>query len=178
MKQYYRESTRANLFKKIINQVFNIDLTHKCRQRNFVNARMLFTKMMREDGAKVNTIASFLNLESHASVLHYLKNINFILKYDKELDSQYQTCLRYYKLADPRIDDLRPHELKGLILVLEDRNKLLSLEIQSLQETIHTTELRDKRFKRLFDLIRNRTKPDTEEVIEKKLNTIFNGVYD
>ena len=55
---------------------------------------------------------------------------------------------------------------------------MLSLEIQSLKETIQTNQLKDKRFKKLFDLIRNRTKPDTEEVIEKKLNTIFNGVYD
>ncbi len=178
MKPYYRESTRANLFKKIINQVFNIKLTNKTRKRNHVNGRMLFAKLMRDEGSKVNSIASYLNLESHASVLHYLKSINFILEYDKELYSQYQTCLRYYKLADPSIDELRPHELKGHILVLEDRNKMLSLEIQSLKETIQANQLKDKRFKKLFDLIRNRTKPDTEEVIEKKLNTIFNGVYD
>jgi len=73
---------------------------------------------------------------------------------------------------------LQPHELKGHILILEDRNKMLSLEVQSLKETIHTNQLRDKRFKKLFDLIRSRTKPETEGVIEKKLNTIFNGVYD
>ncbi len=178
MKPYYRESTRANLFKKIINQVFNIKLTSKTRKRNFVNGRMIFAKLMRDEGSTVNAIASHLNLESHASVLHYLKNINFILDYDKELHSQYQTCVRYYKIADPRIDELQPHELKGHILILEDRNKMLSLEVQSLKETIHTNQLRDKRFKKLFDLIRSRTKPETEGVIEKKLNTIFNGVYD
>ena len=37
---------------------------------------------------------------------------------------------------------------------------------------------KDKRFKKLFDLIRNRTKPDTEEVIEKKLNVIENSGID
>ena len=80
MKPYYRESTRANLFKKIINQVFNIKLTNKTRKRNHVNGRMLFAKLMRDEGSKVNSIASYLNLESHASVLHYLKSINFIIK--------------------------------------------------------------------------------------------------
>jgi len=178
MKPYYRESTRANIFKNIINKVFNIDLTSKTRKRKFVNGRMIFTKLMRDEGSTVNMISSYLNLESHASVLHYLKNINFILDYDKELYSMYQTCLRYYKVADPRIDELQPHELKAHIIVLEDRNKMLSLELESLKETINSNHLKDKRFSKLFNLIRNRTKPNTEEVIEKKLNTIFNGVYD
>ena len=83
-----------------------------------------------------------------------------------------------YKITDPSIDILRRDELKNRVLCLEDRNKLLSLEIEGLKRQLQENNNQDKRFKTIFDMIRNRTRPDTETVIEKKLNTIFNGIYD
>jgi len=61
---------------------------------------------------------------------------------------------------------------------LEDKNKLLSLEIETLKKQLQKTSSQEERFKTIFDIIRTRTKLNTEKVIEKKLNTIFNGIYD
>ena len=63
-------------------------------------------------------------------------------------------------------------------MIKASRNKLLSLEIEGLKRQLQENNNQDKRFKTIFDMIRNRTRPDTETVIEKKLNTIFNGIYD
>ena len=132
---------------------------------------------MRDEGASYGTIARYLYLESHVSIMHYMKQLDHLLKYDKELISKHNQCVRYFAVADPKVDELLPHELKSRILVLEDKNKLLSLELAGLNYKIKASQEKDKRFSNLFDLIRQRTKPESEEVIEKKLNTIFNGIY-
>jgi hypothetical protein len=178
MNQYYKESTKASIYKKVINQVFNTDIGAKGRKRNLVNARMIFTQLMRNDGVTYQAIAFHLNLESHATIMHYLKQIKFLLTYDRDLIAKYEMCVRMYKITDPSIDILRRDELKNRVLCLEDRNKLLSLEIEGLKRQLQENNNQDKRFKTIFDMIRNRTRPDTETVIEKKLNTIFNGIYD
>ena len=87
-------------------------------------------------------------------------------------------CVRMYKITDPSIDILRRDELKNRCLNLEDKNKLLSLEIETLKKQLQKTSSQEERFKTIFDIIRTRTKLNTEKVIEKKLNTIFNGIYD
>ena len=57
MNQYYKESTKASIYKKVINQVFNTDIGAKGRKRNLVNARMIFTQLMRNDGVTYQAIA-------------------------------------------------------------------------------------------------------------------------
>jgi len=83
-----------------------------------------------------------------------------------------------YNLTDPAPNILKPDELKNRCLNLEDKNKLLSLEIETLKKQLQKTSSQEERFKTIFDIIRTRTKLNTEKVIEKKLNTIFNGIYD
>tara|TARA_R100000541_G_scaffold2021_3_gene7443 strand:+ start:9384 stop:9920 length:537 start_codon:yes stop_codon:yes gene_type:complete len=178
MNQYYKESTKVSIYKRIIKQVFNISLDTKGRVRNLVDARMVFTKLMRDEKSTYQSIAFHLNLESHASVIHYYKSIQFLLSHDKELKRKYDMCVRLYNLTDPALDILKPDELKNRCLNLEDKNKLLSLELEILKKQLQETSSQEKRFKSLFDMIRTRTKPNTEKVIEKKLNTIFNGIYD
>jgi|TARA_R110000787_G_scaffold44300_1_gene108783 hypothetical protein len=178
MNQYYKESTKVSIYKRIIKQVFNISLDTKGRVRNLVDARMVFTKLMRDKKATYQSIALHLNLKSHASVMHYYKSIQFLMLHDKELKKKYDMCVKLYNLTDPAPNILKPDELKNRCLNLEDKNKLLSLEIETLKKQLQKTSSQEERFKTIFDIIRTRTKLNTEKVIEKKLNTIFNGIYD
>ena len=132
MNLYYKEFTKAKLLKKVIDRVFNIDVTSRGRQRHLVNARMIFSKILRDDNCSYKQIAFFLNLESHASIMHYLKQIDFILEHEKDLKDMYDRCVELYKDVDPSIEDLAPNELKNRIESLEDKNKLLSLEVSRL----------------------------------------------
>jgi hypothetical protein len=176
MNLYYKEFTKAKLLKKVIDRVFNIDLKSKGRQRHLVNARMIFSKILRDEKYSYKQIAFFLNLESHASIMYYMKEVNFILTYEKDLKVLYDKCIELYKDADPNVEDLAPNELRTRIDVLEDRNKLLSLEVEALKNLIKDFNKEDKRFLRLFNLIRSRTKKGSEDEVARKLNTIYNGI--
>ena len=176
MNLYYKEFTKAKVLKKVIDRVFNIDVTTKGRQRHLVNARMVFSKILRDENCSYKQIAFFLNLESHASIMHYIKQIDFILGYEKDLKELYDKCLELYKDADSSIEDLAPNELKIRIEALENKNKLLSLEIESLKSSIKDLNKEDKRFLQLFNLIRSRTKKGNENEVARKLNTIYNGI--
>jgi hypothetical protein len=108
--------------------------------------------------------------------MHYIKQIDFILGYEKNLKELYDKCLELYIDADSSIEDLAPNELKIRIDALEDKNKLLSLEIESLKSSIKDLNKEDKRFLQLFNLIRSRTKKGNENEVARKLNTIYNGI--
>ena len=55
--------------------------------------------------------------------------------------------------------------------------ELLSSELETVQSKLSKAQERDNRFKKLFDLIEERTKVGTEENVLYKLNQFYNGVY-
>ena len=59
MNLYYKEFTKAKVLKKVIDRVFNIDVTAKGRQRHLVNARMVFSKILRDENCSYKQIALY-----------------------------------------------------------------------------------------------------------------------
>ena len=82
-------------FKKVknaVDSVFGIDILSPSRQRNYVNARMIYSKILRDKRNTFKSIAFSLQ-KNHASVLHYVKSIDWLLSYDNELLIKYKQCL-------------------------------------------------------------------------------------
>lgn len=76
---------------KIVNEVFLVDLTLNNRKRETVDARKVYSKILRDKGHGYKFIGETIN-KDHATIIHYIKNIDHLLSYDQALIDKYIVC--------------------------------------------------------------------------------------
>tara|TARA_R110002050_G_scaffold15142_1_gene46905 strand:+ start:565 stop:987 length:423 start_codon:yes stop_codon:yes gene_type:complete len=126
-------------FKKLraaVNTVFGVDILDKCRKRNYVDARMVYSKILRDEKTSYQVIGQSL-LKNHASIVYYIKSIDWILEHDKLLRRKYRHCINIIKDDGNRAltIELNKYSKQKLILwvkKLKNQNNLLSLELERL----------------------------------------------
>jgi hypothetical protein len=94
--------------KKIVNDVFFVDLLENNRKRKVVDARRVYSKILRDRGYTFESIGQTLNL-NHATILHYIKTIENIIAYDFDFKEKYISCKNDF-LKDKKI--IRPMKRK------------------------------------------------------------------
>jgi hypothetical protein len=77
--------------KRIVNDIFLVDLEVKNRKRDVVDARKVYSKILRDNGYSYELIGKTLG-KDHATIIHYIKNIEYILSYDKIIIDKYVAC--------------------------------------------------------------------------------------
>lgn len=77
--------------KRIVNAIFLVNLDSKSRERNIVDARKIYSKMLRDSGFSYEAIGKTIG-KCHATIVHYINNIEYILSYDKRLRDKYIAC--------------------------------------------------------------------------------------
>jgi len=92
---------------------------------------MIYSKILRDRKYSYVDIGMSL-LKNHASVIHYCKSVNWLLKYDNNLQIKYEKCLELFSCKDEEIQNLSKPELIIMVKKLENTNKLLSLEVSRL----------------------------------------------
>jgi hypothetical protein len=104
MKLYKEE---IDSLKQIVNDVFLVDICANNRRRDVVDARHIYSKILREKGYGYESIGSSIK-KNHATIVHYIKNIDSILTYDKQLRDKYMTCkILFYKDREAITNELR-----------------------------------------------------------------------
>lgn len=87
--QLYKEEVEE--LKKIVNDVFLVDLDAKNRKRGVVDARKVYSKILRESGHSYESIGNSLS-KNHATIIHYVNNIGHIMSYDRSIRDKYVSC--------------------------------------------------------------------------------------
>jgi hypothetical protein len=82
--------------KRIVDEVFELDLLRKTRQREYVDARRVFSHLLLKEGATLSGVGSYLGL-NHATVHYYTKKFEWIIKSDLILREKYELILTRYK---------------------------------------------------------------------------------
>lgn len=77
--------------KEIVNNAFNVDISQVNRNRKLVDARRVYSKILRDRGYTFYLIADSMN-KDHTTIVHYMKSIDSILQYDKDLRDKYIAC--------------------------------------------------------------------------------------
>lgn len=74
----------------VINQTFSVNILKNSRERELVENRIIFAKIVR-DNFKISLpiIGAFLN-KNHATIIHYLKQHDALLEYDKFYRLKYE----------------------------------------------------------------------------------------
>lgn len=126
-------------FKKLrtaVNTVFGVNILSKCRKRNYVDARMVYAKILRDEKVPYQVIGQSL-LKNHASIVYYVRCIDWLLEHDKLLRRKYRHCMSIINDDEDtaltmEISRYSKHELILWVKKLKKQNNLLSLELERL----------------------------------------------
>jgi hypothetical protein len=97
---------------------------------------MVYSKILRDEKTSYQVIGQSL-LKNHASIVYYIKSIDWILEHDKLLRRKYRHCINIIKDDGNRAltIELNKYSKQELILwvkKLKNQNNLLSLELERL----------------------------------------------
>lgn len=162
--------------KKIVNYHFECDIETTCRERRYVNGRMTFAYILKEKGYTLTSIGHILK-RNHATIIHYLKNMEFYLKQDRDFKNRFDFVMEdYYENSEP-IHDMQEDELKKEIFSLKLKIKDLSSLNDRLTFEQKNTVTVDKRLTDIADMFSQRIRIGTEDEVKIKLNHFLNGLY-
>lgn len=91
--------------KTIVNDVFLVDIDIKNSKRGVVDARKVYSKILRDSGYSYELIGETIN-KNHATIIHYVKSIDYLLSYDQILREKYVACKNIFtgKFIKDQID--------------------------------------------------------------------------
>lgn len=153
-KRKYIDKNSAEIYmtelKEIVNTIFNTDICKVVRNKSNVEGRMVFSKVLIGIGLSQITIGGFIN-KNRCSIIHYMKNFEIYFS-DKSLRRKYEECRDAFF-------EKRPADTLYL-----ERDKV--------------SELKRKyaRFKKILDIMNDRTPVGKEEDLEKKIIAFLNGL--
>jgi len=161
----------AEKLKALVDQCLQVSIMEDTRKRDTVEARMIFSKILREDFSySYQSIGRYLS-KDHATILHYVRSINQISRYDKVLYDKYVKIKSLF-LEDESDEVINQDQLKYKIVFLEEslnevmkhRNDLIDFK-----EKLH-------RIMPIVNLVLERTPHGLEGEVERKMRTMFNGL--
>ena len=122
--------------KEIVDKVFELDLRRKTRQREYVDARRVFSYILFKEGATLTGIGKYLGI-NHATVHYYTKKFEWIMKSDLILREKYELIQTRYS-PTPTTPDVYFFTNKQLIhevlRLREDVNVLISQKERQLED--------------------------------------------
>lgn len=115
-----------------VESYFGLKLNTKCRRREYIYARMIYYKLVRNfhPDMSYQQIANTMN-KNHATVLHAIKEFPNVCRFDKEFSKDYNNLkeqLRYISVNISQIPNFETHplvkyEIKSIRKVLIQRGQ-------------------------------------------------------
>ena len=139
-------------FKKIIELETGVNVEIVSRKRNFVEARAMYYKLLRDVlNMTLQAIGDTVN-KDHATIIHSLNSVDDWMKYDRKLADRYKNIL----YAIDKIDETDFNSLRY-------ENIMLNLKIDELTKRLPSN--------RLYDLM-DKIPFDKEEAVYDRLSVI------
>jgi len=97
------DSIKVRTVKYIVGKYFNINVDKKTRKIEYIKARMICYKILREEcGFNLSDIGRYFK-RHHATIYNGLKEFNGISLYDKKFKEDYKSIYLLWK--DPELED-------------------------------------------------------------------------
>jgi hypothetical protein len=129
--------------KRIVNDVFLVDIEIQSSVRRVVDARKVYSKILRDSGCSYELIGETIN-KDHASIIHYVKTVEHLLFYDKNLRDKYVACKNIFIKKRKSISEQIKKDVDIYVTVVRLTNEL--------QEAL---DIRDKLLNEFFDYIKD-----------------------
>lgn len=169
-KQNVTEKDTESL-KEIINGVFSVNIMKKSRELKFVDARLVYAKILRDRGYTLKSIGKSIG-KDHTTVIHYMSQVDHVLKHDLQLMEKYLICKdSFIKGRDELFQNSNELDLQMTIINLKSHIDELILE----RSTVLKMDEKYKRLRKIIDIVEKRTPKGDEAFIERQVNNMFNG---
>jgi len=167
----------------------------KSRKRKHINARKVYCIILRDKGYTYTSIGQDIGRD-HATALHHYNSKEGCLLTDKMFAEKYYTCLTTFNKAVKKADEVHKgiedntfHEkiskLNQELQACYKENEYLNIRAKSLEKKFASQkgelEVQINKYnvknEELHRMIEERTKPNTQDYVRRKLNAFYNGVY-
>ena len=163
---------RMNALKSIVENMFGVDIMKKRRGRDFVNARLIYSKILRDAGCTFESIADSLN-KDHTTIIHYIDISNSIFMQDDQLSEKYFVCKDLFLKDNPQLSrEYKEFEMASKIFRLTSERDELLKRIKWANEI----KAKYERLEGIIELINMRTPIGLEKSIEMKINRMCNEI--
>jgi hypothetical protein len=157
--------------KSIVEVNLNVSIMKDTRKRVNVEARMIFSKIIRDDlKASYPYIAKYLK-KNHATIIHYVSSIDRYTKYDKALYDKYVKIKSLF-LQDETDEEVNLNQLKSKVIFLEES----LAEVMDQRNTLIDFKEKLHRIMPIVNLVLERVPTGMESTVERKMRTMFNGL--
>lgn len=163
---------------KCINHEFGIDLLSnmKNRREEYVFGRALLYDICRKHLKMSLSDIGDIFKKNHATVIHSLKQLPYMMKYDSNLRDSYEKITRTWLLDSEELIPIPEEELKTRIKNLVNENKLLTLKVRQLEEKLLLYSKKYKKHLVLVSNIEHKVGEKQFPKFERKLNALLNGM--
>lgn len=173
-------STEIEEVRSVVETVMNIDIMDRKRNHNIVEARMIFSLILRNKGYKYAAIAKYLNRD-HTTIMYYCLSVKDLIHVDKNVLSHYTKCkdLLLIKEDSLNLENNQEYLIENLD-ILKSKVKVLEHEKRELEDRYEQL-LKDFNFDKksrlikVFKFIDENTPEGREQVIYRRIKKVFNG---
>lgn len=126
MELSYKEKMELEItqLKEIVSNVFAVDFSGSSRNRELVDARRVFSKVLRDRGYTFEYIAKSIG-RNHATVIHYMKSIESIIAYDKGIRDKYINCKNLFlENKGPLVIESRKKDIDMFVTIIRLNQEL------------------------------------------------------
>jgi FtsZ-binding cell division protein ZapB len=160
-----------NSLKEIISNTTGTDIMNKSRYRNIVDARIVFSKIIRERGYTYSSIARYLS-KDHSTIIHYICECNSLIQTDDKMMETYIVCRnKFLEDKDALLTYTDKDAVKEMIILKMDIEKLIDKN-----NKLKDTQNKYNRLSEIINLIDKRTPEGQEHTIKQELIRMFNGL--
>ena len=131
---------KINYLKQIVSNEFQVDVSSLRRTRVHVDARLVYSYILRSRGLGLSRIGKSIN-KNHATVLYLLNNAPSYLEQDPDLKTKYDSCLLMFENHHSPVYDLTMPELQKAYVKLQADYDLILEENSQLKEKLKPEEL-------------------------------------
>ena len=131
---------KINYLKQIVSNEFQVDVSSLRRTRVHVDARLVYSYILRSRGLGLSRIGKSIN-KNHATVLYLLNNAPSYLEQDPDLKTKYDSCLLMFENHHSPVYDLTMPELQKAYVKLQADYDLILEENNQLKEKLKPAEL-------------------------------------
>jgi hypothetical protein len=166
-----KDKQEMESLKGIVEKAFDVNIMKKNREREIVEARMVYAKILRDRGYSYKSIAVSLK-KDHTTVIHYVQVIGFILTQDSRLLQRYVECKKEFMIDKEDFIAFKLTEKELGSRIEELTNKVDSLLLE--RDEIIKIKKSNARLEIIIDMLKENIKEGQEKFYERKLNQIFN----
>lgn len=163
--------TEMNSLKEIISDTTGINIMDKNRFRQVVDARIVFSKIIRERGYTFSSIARYLS-KDHTTIIHYICECNSLIQTNDKIMETYLICRdKFLQDKDALLTYTDKDAVKEMIVLKNDIENLMLKNSR-----IKNLEIKYERLNEIINLIDKRTPEGQEHRIRKEIMKMFNGL--